>query len=221
MGSGSRRAPAAFGAALALLALAAAAPARAGDDARGRELFTFCKQCHGEDGGGNPLSLAPSIAGLPAYYVKRQLTNFHAGIRGTNFDDISGMRMRPMALWLETDENIDAVTAYVSALPPVKPAPTLQGGNAAAGAALYTTCAACHGPEGKGNEGMGSPPLDHQSDWYLLTQLQHFKAGIRGSNPKDTQGSLMRPMMNLLANEQAMKDVIAYIMTLPNQTAQK
>jgi cytochrome c oxidase subunit 2 len=221
MGSGSRRAPAVLGAALAVLALAAAAPARAEDDERGRELFTFCQQCHGEEAGGNPLALAPSIAGLPAYYVKRQLSNFHAGVRGTHFDDYSGMRMRAMSLWLGTDANIEAVTAYIAALPPVKPAPIVQGGNAAAGAALYATCAACHGPEGKGNEAMGSPPLDHQSDWYLLTQLQHFKAGIRGSNSKDTQGALMRPMANLLPNEQAMKDVVAYIMSFRIQTAQK
>jgi cytochrome c553 len=37
---------------------------------------------------------------------------------------------------------------------------------------------------------------------------------VRGTNPADTSGALMRPMAQTLADEQAMKDVIAYIMTL-------
>ncbi|MCC6640856.1 MAG: c-type cytochrome [Deltaproteobacteria bacterium] len=201
----------------AALALLLAAPAgRAADEAngRGRELWGFCQQCHGADGGGTPLYLAPSIAGLPTWYVERELRNFHEGIRGTHFDDVSGMRMRPMALWLRTDADIVAVAGYVASLPPVKPAPVLAGGSAAAGAALYAPCIACHGADGRGNEQLGAPPLTHASDWYMLTQLQHFKQGVRGSDPRDVKGALMVPMAKLLPDEQAMKNVIAYITTL-------
>lgn len=204
----------ALGVALVVLLGVAANPAAAEGDRRGRELWGLCQQCHGSDGGGAPEYLAPSIAGLPQWYVGRELQKFHDGTRGTHFDDISGMRMRPMALWLKDEADIAAVAGYVAALPPVKPAPLLAGGDAAAGAALYAPCIACHGPEGRGNEQLGAPPLTHASDWYLLTQLQHFKQGIRGSNPRDTQGALMVPMARLLPDEQAMKNVIAYIMTL-------
>ena len=79
--------------ALALVALPASM-ASAQDAARGEELFTLCAQCHGENGAGNPVALAPAIAGLPEWFVTGQLQKFRSGGRGTHFDDISGMRMR-------------------------------------------------------------------------------------------------------------------------------
>ncbi len=58
------------------------------------------------------------------------------------------------------------------------------------------------------------PPLANRSDWYLLDQLKKFKAGIRGADPRDPIAIMMRSMAMTLADEQAMKDVIAYIGTL-------
>ena len=65
----------------------------------------------------------------------------------------------------------------------------LQGGDADLGKVYYATCAACHGPDGKGNELLGAPPIEHANDWYLLTQLEHFKSGVRGAEPRDTTGA--------------------------------
>ena len=219
----SRWKRATVGVALTVLAAGGLATSATAEDARGRQLWEFCQQCHMQDGAGNQLYLAPTIAGLPEWYVVRQLQKFHTGVRGTNFDDISGMRMRPVGLWLKDDADMKAVAAYVASLPVVEPAPTLTGGDATRGKALYAPCTACHGPEGKGIEMLGGPPIEHQNDWYMLTQLEHFKAGIRGSNPNDVQGAQMRPMAMLLADQQAMKDVIAYILTLGNapQTAKE
>ena len=104
-----------------------------GDLARGEALFDLCSQCHGADGAGNPDIEAPSIAGLPGWYVDATLRKFKAGGRGTHPDDISGMRMRPMSMWLRNDEDIIHVTAYVATLPPKQPAPLLEGGDARAG----------------------------------------------------------------------------------------
>jgi len=205
-----------LGIGVALLALQALLPlgaARAEDDARGERLFQLCTQCHGPNGGGNPLALAPSIAGLDRWYVERQLYKFRDGVRGVHFDDIGGMRMRAMARILADDEDLKAVAAYVASLPPVKPAPVLAG-DVTRGQQLYTPCIACHGPEAKGNEALGAPALDHASDWYLLTQLKNYRSGVRGTNPKDQQGALMRPMSMTLPDEQALQDVIAYIGTL-------
>jgi cytochrome c553 len=193
---------------VALLPLSASA-----DDARGQELFQLCSQCHGVDGGGSPLALAPSIAGLSEWYVEAQLHKFRDGVRAAHFDDLAGLRMRPMARWLKTDDDVKSVSAYVASLPKVRPAATL-GGDAARGQTLYATCAACHGADGAGNQAMNSPALSHTSDWYLLTQIKNFKQGIRGGSPKDTTGIVMRPMSMMLTDEQAMKDVIAYIGTL-------
>ncbi len=209
--------------AIATLATAGASRAEGEDTARGRELWALCASCHGADGGGNEMYFAPAIAGLPAWYLARQLDKFHSGVRGTDFDDLTGMRMRPMALWLATEADRKTVAAYAAALPPTDPAPRLTGGDAARGQALYAPCTACHGPQAKGMEVLGAPPLDHQSDWYMLTQLQYFKKGIRGAKPGDIQGGQMRPMAMLLPDEQAMKDVIAYILSLrsPPTTAKE
>jgi cytochrome c oxidase subunit 2 len=206
--------------ALAAFALVVAAPASgqeaqpAGDPARGEQLFALCSQCHGAQGQGNPDIEAPSIAGLPGWYLQSTLTKFRAGGRGTHPEDYAGMRMRPMSMWLRADEDILNVSAYVAGLPPQKPEPILEGGDATRGAALYAPCIACHMPDGGGNPAMNEPPLNHASDWYLLSQLKKFKGGIRGTNPLDSNGALMVGMSQTLADEQAMKDVIAHIMTL-------
>lgn len=201
--------------AAAALCIAAATPGPAlADEARARELFNLCAQCHGPEGAGNRLFLAPAIAGLSQWYVELQLSNFRKGIRGLHPDDTAGLRMYPMSLAIRDDEDVKSLAAYVASLPPAWPAPQLVGGNAATGKQFYVTCQACHGPDGRGMQAVGGPNLVVSSDWYLLSQLEKFKAGIRGTNPGDVAGMRMRPMSMTLPNEQAMRDVIAYIMTL-------
>lgn len=199
---------------LAGLALAVAllgAPASAED--RGEQLFSLCSQCHMENGHGNESFGAPSIAGLPAWYVTAQLEKFQSGARGGNPDDHTGLRMRPMSRWLKSEADNEAVAATIASLPPIRDVDTI-GGDAAKGAASYAVCGSCHGAEGQGSEPQQAPPLVGQSDWYLLSTMQKFRAGIRGTNPADAAGQMMRPMSMILPDEQAVRDVIAYIMTL-------
>ena len=159
------------------------------------------------------LALAPAIAGLDAWYVEAQLHKFRSGGRGQHIDDVAGMRMRPMSLTLRSDEDIAAVSAYVASLPPQSAEPVVVG-DAARGQTLYTPCGACHGVDGTGNQVMNGPRLDRASDWYLLESLEKFRAGVRGTSPKDPTGAIMRTMAMTLADEQALKDVVAHIMTL-------
>jgi cytochrome c553 len=203
-------------AALAALAVVVPGSVRAEDNARGRELYQLCEQCHGPAGEGNQLALAPAIAGLGDWYIKAQLHNFKSGARGMHPEDTGGLRMYPMSQTLKTDADLDAVAAFVAALPAARPAPVLTGGDAANGAERYKVCVTCHGPDGAGNQAMQSPRISGGSDWYLLSSLQKFKAGIRGTYPTAT---IMRGMAATLPDEQAMKDVIAHIMTLSSQTA--
>lgn len=188
-----------------------ASRAVAADADRGAEIYQLCTQCHGAAGEGNQAALAPSIAGLPEWYVLAQLQHFKSGERGMNPEDTGGLRMYPMSQTLKTPEDMQAVAAFVAAMPKVTPQQTLTGGDATRGAQLYTICLACHGPDGNGNQAVGSPPLSSQADWYLLSSLQKLKAGHRGTYPNAV---VMRGMAGTLADEQAMKDVIAHIMTL-------
>jgi len=151
---------------------------------------------------------------MKAWYVEAQLQKFRAGARGAHFNDQEGMRMRPMALSLSTDENVQAVAKYVESLPPIPHAPVLKGDIQAGDAQFHQLCAACHGPNGGGNDGIKAPRLAGVDDWYLAAQLRKFKTGVRGASPKDVGGRLMRPMALVLANEDAIRNVVAYIDTL-------
>jgi len=184
------------------------------DIERGEALFDLCTYCHGEAGLGNPKLGAPAIAGMSEWYINNQLRSFRAGGRGRHPDDAEGMRMRPMSLTLRIPGDLESVAAYTASLPAQKPAPSVEGGNAARGAQLFATCIACHGPDAAGNQALNAPPLTHLSDWYMIKQLQKFRAGIRGTDPKDTYGLLMRPMALTLSDDQAVKDVVAHILTL-------
>jgi cytochrome c553 len=62
---------------------------------------------------------------------------------------------------------------------------------------------------------MNAPSLRNNSDWYLLSQLKKFDKKIRGYTTKDTGGTIMTGSVFVLqSNEQMMRDVVAYIMTL-------
>lgn len=182
---------------------------------RGQELYESCMPCHGQDGAGNPAVLAPAIAGLPQWYVEAQVMKFRAGKRGYHFDDIAGLRMRPMALSMPTEDDVKVVSAYIAQMPRPAHAPMVQGGNAEKGKGLFATCVACHGADGGGMQALNAPAIAGADDWYLLEQLQKFKKKVRGDPAVDPVGATMQAMTATLADEQAMKDVVAYIMTLP------
>ena len=187
--------------------------AAADDNERGEKLFELCSTCHGVTGAGNADLEAPAIAGLSDWYVEAQLIKFRTGARGGDPDDAAGLRMRPMSRALRSDDDVRLVSAFVASLPPPRREPLLEGGDPARGEQLYRPCAACHGARGEGNPQLNAPSVGTTNDWYLLSQLEKFKSGDRGTDPKDTTGALMRPMAATLIDEQAMKDVIAYMMT--------
>ena len=90
----------------------------------------------------------------------------------------------------------------------------LAQGSAERGAALYAVCSTCHGDSGQGMPDMNGPALAGREEWYLKRQLQNFKSGVRGSDSRDTYGLQMAPMAQLLQNDQAIADVVAYIVSL-------
>jgi len=183
----------------------------------GREPFNdrYCTTCHGTDGQGNEGVQAPRLAGMEDWYLRRQLENFRAGIRGTHPMDIEGIAMQPMAVKL-TDESIDDIVEWVGGWE-YKPAEVTIEGNVQAGAQLYAACASCHGRDASGNEALGAPALRGQNDWYLVTQLKNFMAGYRGHHPDDTYGQQMRAMVQPLGDETGILNVVSYINSLADR----
>lgn len=173
-------------------------------------LMKSCVQCHGDQFEGRQQRRAPRLAGLESWYLIRQLINFKAGVRGSHIGDGYGMQMNFVASMFQSENEIKEFAEYITAFKPrLKPATVT--GNVKTGKKLYATCAACHGPTGEGNAALGAPRLAGQSDWYLVTQLKHFKTGKRGSHRADTYGKLMAASTASLTLEQSIKDVVAYI----------
>ena len=198
-----------------------AAPAPQGNAARGAALYATCAACHGPKALGMQAMNAPPLAGQQSWYLNTQLSNFHSGARGAHPKDVYGAQMKAMAQVAAQPQARADLLAHIATLP----APTAEqqraleggqtvGGDATRGKSLYITCTSCHGPQGRGNQGLNSPAIHTLPSWYLLRQLRHFKAGIRGAHPKDPYGAQMKAMAMTLADAQAMKDVVAYILSL-------
>ena len=184
----------------------------------GKTKFVVCEACHQKAGSGSKEIGAPRIAGQNHWYELRQLRNFKAGIRGTKPEDTFGAVMRPMALTLVTDQDVEDVIAYFSTLKPEILPQTVEGGDVAKGKEIYAICAVCHGDDGKGIEVLSAPRVAGIPDWYLERQVRNFDTGIRGTHSEDIFGRQMGVIQKLmLPNDQAILDVIAFINTLPKE----
>jgi cytochrome c553 len=96
---------------------AAAPSAEAGDEARGKDLYTaYCGACHGTNAVGNDALGAPNLLGLSGDYLKRQYLHFAEGRRGAHPDDRYGQQMARLSKALKDPQLIDDVTAYVVSL---------------------------------------------------------------------------------------------------------
>lgn len=89
-------------------------------------------------------------------------------------------------------------------------------GDATIGAAQYAVCAACHGPDGQGVTAMNAPKIAGQSQWYLKRQIMSYKDGLRGVHEGDIFGQQMIGMVATLPDETAVDNVVAHIVTLPD-----
>ena len=184
-----------------------------GDATAGAPLYAVCAACHGAQAEGNPALNAPKLSGQQDWYLKRQLRNFKAGSRGVHEKDVYGKMMAPMAATLPDDTAINNVIAYIATLPDT-PAPATVKGNAKDGHGFYENCAACHGANGQGIWATNAPRLKGMSDWYMVTQLNNFKHGIRGIDRKDSYGPQMGAIAAMLDTDKMTTDIIAYINTL-------
>lgn len=202
-------------AAVSLWMAGACSPAYETGMARGKQEYRTCVPCHGPAGGGNQVVGAPSIAGLPEWYVARELDKFQHGIRGAHPDDQEGARMRPMARTLYRPGDLEAVAAYVAAMPMVPQPATFVAADTTAGRTTYQgICTTCHGPDARGNVALSAPPIAQQADWYLVRQLGKFRSGMRGTHPDDTTGAQMRAMSLTLADSTAMLNVVGFVRSL-------
>lgn len=155
-----------------------------------------CFTCHGADGAGDAAGVVPRLAGLPAWYLYKQLNDYAGGSR-----DNSAMTGIAQKL---TDTEREAVSSYYALLDatyPVKPPAgdlrMLQWGQqlAAVGASgrAVPACLNCHGPDGSGLP-PSVPYLAGQHAEYIALQLQLFRSGERDNDPMDVMSSIAKKL---------------------------
>jgi len=65
---------------------------------------------------------------------------------------------------------------------------------------------------------VNAPRLQGQHGWYLENQLKKFVSGARGTNKLNIDGLIMKDSLRKLKlTDEMIKDVTAYILTLPNK----
>lgn len=191
-----------------------------GNAAAGQASYATCSACHGQQGEGNQQLNAPKLAGLDAWYARRQLLHYQTGVRGfLQVDengqpkDPFGMQMAPMSQLVVDPATRENVLAYIATLPNNPPQTTVIG-DADNGRRLYSTCSTCHGANGEGRWATNAPPLAGMSDWYLERQLGYFKENTRGGHADDIYGDQMATVAGVLVGENAIRDVVSYVNTL-------
>lgn len=133
-----------------------------------------CKACHGLDGKG----VAPGIPHLAAQRERYLLLAL------TEYKDVKRTHsaLRELAGRLTPAELRDVV-AYYAGQPPPSPASekgSKQATLAEKGKALAAACEKCHGPEGNSTRA-GVPSLAGQQPHYLVTAIQEYHRGARGT----------------------------------------
>ncbi|MBF6039550.1 cytochrome c4 [Pseudomonas sp. P154a] len=154
-----------------------------------------CSTCHGADGLGMPSAGFPRLAGLPADYLTKQISDFRSGTRGNPI-------MQPIAQALSEDES-KALAVMLAKMPspavkPVNRAHAAKGPGeilALRGAwdRNIPECVACHGPSGIG-VGATFPPLSGQSAQYLKSQLNAWRQQTRKNDQDDLMGHIARSL---------------------------
>tara|TARA_R110002110_G_scaffold205066_5_gene416874 strand:- start:61044 stop:61682 length:639 start_codon:yes stop_codon:yes gene_type:complete len=186
-----------------------------GSTENGKKLYVTCAACHGADAQGNAALQAPRLNHLAPVYVMEQLQKFKSGVRGGSGSTAAATQMAPMAAMLADDQAMLDVANYIATLEGGPAAPSVQGDPRMGADYFNQFCGACHGGNAAGNLALHSPRLAGSDDWYLLAQINAFRDGSRGAHPDDRTGRQMRAMAGVLPDEQAIRDVVAFIASLP------
>jgi cytochrome c oxidase cbb3-type subunit III len=157
----------------------------------GERLFmNNCAQCHGSDARGSKgfpnLADADWLHGGTPEKIKETITKGRIGM------------MPPMAAAVGTPDDVKNVANYVLSL---SKAPH-DSVRAQLGKGKFAACAACHGPEGKGNQAMGAPNLTDDTwlhGWGEQAVMNMVNGGKTNQMPAQ-EGKLTEAQIHVLAS---------------------
>lgn len=160
-----------------------------------RIFLNNCAQCHGSDARGSK--------GFPSLADKEWL---YGGTPEAILASVTGGRtgtMPPMAAAIGGGENVADVAHYVLSLSDS----AHDSVRAIRGKAKFTACAACHGPEARGNPQLGAPDLTNKI-WLYGGSI----ATISDTITKGRQGAM--PAWKNILSEAEIHLVSAYVYSL-------
>jgi cytochrome c553 len=199
--------------------------ANASDSERATELMGVCATCHGEFGQGGSRGEYPRLAGQSEKYMASQLESFRSRKR-INFPMFPYTEERDLS-----DEDIRAISGYLSAIKLSTTPPTFKGhedaltrlqmmdkvmiisraeGDIANGGKIYQKeCASCHAKDGRGRGSF--PMLVGQYTNYLAKQVASYIKGERPHDEEDSRGILAE------LKDTDIRDILAYLTSIQPQ----
>jgi cytochrome c oxidase cbb3-type subunit 3 len=168
--------------------------------ALGERLFlNYCAQCHGSTGTGS--KGFPNLTDNDWLYgnaPEQIVATLRHGRQGA---------MPPMAAAVGSSQDVERLAHYVLSLS----GPARDPVKAALGRSQFSACAACHGPDGRGNQAIGAPNLT-DSIWLHGSGLQAITTMInQGKNN-------VMPAWEHLLSEGQIHVLAAYVLSLSANT---
>lgn len=157
-----------------------------GDAARGKQAYRGCQGCHKADGAGRVDGTYPRLSGQHAVFIVKQVTDTRAGIR-------INPKMNPFASEHAVSlQEVADIAVYLSTVPSLAENGKGEAEDARRGGGIYTSrrCDRCHGANGEGNASKIYPAVAAQHHAYLLREMEHVQAGLRGNSHPDMVKSL-------------------------------
>jgi cytochrome c553 len=152
----------------------------------GSRLYAPCVVCHQPNAWGSADGLIPNLAGQQKRYLAAQLALFASGAR-------VDAAMQVVTAHPKSADQSDfvAVSMYLSALA-WNPAPVKGSGeHLRVGQEIYThICAACHGPDGRGQASNRVPRIAGQHYTYLRHQVEEAARLHRNLAPPEMTSAL-------------------------------
>jgi cytochrome c553 len=139
-----------------------------------------CARCHAFDGAADGSGAFPKLAGLPAYYLAKELRDFASGMRSDAIMSAIARKMKPEDV-ADVSEYYSGIHAMHTAAPVAEPNLLTRGTRLATVGdeeRHIQACEGCHGPQGRG-EAPAIPPLAGQYAHYIAFQMQMWRKGYR------------------------------------------
>jgi cytochrome c553 len=161
-----------------------------------------CSACHGFSGNSR-VEAVPILAGMAPAYFKKAIEDYATGKRRSP-------EMEPFAKQVKL-LGVDEVATFFAGQKREAASPRPDRAGVERGRVAATQCAACHGPEGRGDPAKLVPQIAGQPAVYIRNQLLLFKMDKR--SPGDEAVTKMKAALKAVPDE-TLADLAAYYSSL-------